>query len=452
VAEERDRSGHDYTTGSVLGHILRLSLLTGLYQLLESGYYLADLYWVGRLGQEATAAVTMAGHLQLISMGLAMTLMVGATPIVAQAIGARADRDLRPLYNQTLLLGLSVAALFTVAGFAVIPSYFGWLGAGPESAALGRDYLVWVVPAFALKLAAMSMIGPMRADGDLIRPALANAAALVVNGVLDPVFIFGAGPVPALGVTGAALSTLIGAVVAFALMLGQYERRRRPLLAVPAPWRPRPALWGRILRIGLPVGANAAIDMTWMFVLYLAIRDLGTAVQAGVGIAFKIVGVATLPVYAIAFSIAPIVGQNVGAGDLRRVRRAFHATCAVSGGAMLACAVGLQVAAEAVARPFSTDPATVEAAAAYLVVVAWALPSMAILNNALGVFEGIGNTVKPTSTDLVRLGVFAAVLAVMARFPGFSLLHLTYATLISYAVQTALLPPLLYLELRRSER
>src|SRR6188768_1943886 len=106
-------SRKDFTTGSILGHILPLAVLTGLYQLLESGYYLADLYWVGGLGEHATAAVTMAGHLQVISMGLALTVMVGATPIVAQAAGARVEAALRPLYDQILLLGLLIGLLFT---------------------------------------------------------------------------------------------------------------------------------------------------------------------------------------------------------------------------------------------------------------------------------------------------------------------------------------------------
>ena len=444
-------SRKDFTTGSILGHILPLAVLTGIYQLLESGYYLADLYWVAGLGEHATAAVTMAGHLQVISMGLALTVMVGATPIVAQAAGARVESALRPLYNQTLLLGLAIAGAFTVAAYAVLPMYFGWFGADAETTELGQDFLVWVIPAFALKLAAMSMVGPLRAFGDMIRPAIANAIALALNVVLDPIFILGLGPVPAFGVAGAGIATLIAAAAGFAIMVWQYELARRKLEPVSGAWRPNMKVWGRTLRIGLPVGANAAIDMTLMLVLYWAIRDLGTSTQAGIGVALKVIAGVTVPVYAIAFSIAPLVGQSVGNKDRERVRRTFHVTSLATGGLMLVVALLLQLDAELFARPFSSDRETVELAATYLAVVAWALPAMAILNNALGVFEGIGNTIKPILTDLLRLATFAAILLVLARRPGFTVMHVAYATLLSYVGQTALLPYLLYRDIRRSQ-
>ncbi len=444
-------SRKDFTTGSILRHILPLAVLTGVYQLLESGYYLADLYWVSGLGEHATAAVTMAGQLQVISMGLALTVMVGATPIVAQAAGARVEGALRPLFNQTLLLAVTIAAVFVFAAYAALPFYFGWFGADAETGELGRDFLVWVIPAFGLKLAAMSMVGPLRAFGDMIRPAIANAVALVLNVVLDPILILGVGPLPPLGVTGAGIATLIAAAAGLAIMVWQYEVARRKLEPVSGAWRPSLAVWGRTLRIGLPVGANAAIDMTSMLVLYWAIRDLGTSAQAGVGVALKVIAGVTVPVYAIAFSIAPLVGQSVGNQDRERVRATFHVTSLATGGLMLLIALFLQVDAELLARPFSSDHETVEQAARYLMVVAWALPSMAILNNALGVFEGLGNTIKPILTDLLRLATFAAIVLVIARRPDATVTTVAYATLLSYVGQTVLLPYLLYRDIRRSQ-
>lgn len=441
-------SRKDFTTGSILGHLLPLAVLTGLYQLLESAYYLTDLYWVGSLGEHATAAVTMAGHLQVISMGLALTVMVGATPIVAQAAGARVEHALRPLYNQTLLLGGAIAIAFTLAAYAVLPRYFGWFGADGETSALGRDYLVWVIPAFGLKLAAMSLVGPLRAFGDMIRPAIANSVALILNAVLDPVFIFGLGPLPPLGVAGAGIATLVAGAVGLAIMLWQYEVARRKLAPVAGAWRPALPVWGRTLRIGLPVGGNAAIDMTSMLVLYWGIRDLGTSCQAGVGVALKVIAGVTVPVYAIAFSIAPLVGQSLGSGDRERVRRTFHVTSLATGGLMLLVAVFLQIDAELLARPFSSDRQTIARAADYLAVVAWALPAMAILNNALGVFEGLGNTFKPILTDLLRLATFAALVVVIAQRPDLTVTHVAYAALLSYVGQTVLLPYLLYRDIR----
>ena len=447
AAQKAAGSVTDFTRGSVLGHILRLAIFTGIYQLLEVVYVLVDLYFVGRMGEQAIAAVTMAGNLQLVSMGLGLTVMVGATPLIARAVGARQGPDLRVLFNQTMLLGFSLAAVFLVTSLAVRPVYFGWLGAEAGTDALGQDYLVWLAPGLALKLGAMALVGPMRAFGDMKVPVIANGGALLLNTALDPLLMFGWGPVPAMGVTGAGIATFIAGGAAFALMVWRFDHERRHLHFAPREWRVQPAVWGRILRIGLPVGANAAVDMSWMFLVYWAIQDFGTSAQAAVGIGEKIRVGALLPVYAIAFSIAPVVGQNLGSGAIERLRRAFISPTLVTVLGMLALALVMQVVPGWFVAPFTTDPDTTRYAVVFLTMLSWTLVAAAVLNNCLGVFEGLGNTIPPLVTDFIRLGVFGLVLAALAQAPWFEFRHACYAMLLAYLVQLLILPALLWREL-----
>ena len=450
AAQKSGGSVTDFTTGSVLGHILRLAVFTGIYQLLEVVYYLVDLYFVGRLGAESIAAVTMAGNLQLVSMGLGLTVMVGATPLVARAVGARQGPDLRVLFNQTMLLGFTLAAVFLAACLAARPVYFGWLGASGACDALGQDYLVWLAPGLTLKLAAMALVGPLRAFGDMKVPVIANGGALLLNTALDPLLIFGWGPVPAMGVAGAGIATFVAGGAGFALMVWRFDQERKHLHFAPREWRVQPAVWGRILRIGLPVGANAAVDMSWMFLVYWAIQDFGTAAQAAVGIGEKIRVGSLLPVYAIAFSIAPVVGQNLGSGAADRLRRAFVAPTALTALGMLALALVMQVVPEWFVAPFTTDPDTTAYAVVFLTMLSWTLVAGAVLNNCLGVFEGLGNTIPPLVTDFIRLAVFGLVLAALARAPWFEFRHACYAMLVAYLVQLLILPALLWRALGRA--
>ena len=214
----------DLTTGPILRHLLNTGgfmLFTMVFQTL---YFLADLYWMGRLGKEAVAGVGVAGNLMFVVLALTQMLGVGTTTLVAHAAG-RKDRDgARRVFNQAQGLSLLAGALFLVVGLAVTPSYADAFAADAATAALVRQFLWWFVPAMALQFAMVALAAALRGIGDFKPGMVVQSSTVALNIALAPVLIFGWGTGVPLGVAGAAMSSLV-AVVVGVVWLSRYVER-----------------------------------------------------------------------------------------------------------------------------------------------------------------------------------------------------------------------------------
>ena len=177
----------DLTTGPILRHLVNTGgfmLFTMLFQTL---YFLADLYWMGRLGKEAVAAVGVAGNLMFVVLALTQMLGVGTTTLVAHAAG-RKDRDgARRVFNQAQGLSLLAGVLFLVAGLALTPLYADAFAADATTAALVRQFLWWFVPAMALQFTMVALAAALRGIGDFKPGMVVQSSTVALNIVLAPV-------------------------------------------------------------------------------------------------------------------------------------------------------------------------------------------------------------------------------------------------------------------------
>ena len=156
----------DFTTGPVTRHLLKTTgfmLVTMVFQTL---YFLVDLYWVGRLGTSAVAAVGIAGNLNFVVLGLTQMLGVGTTTVVSHAVGRKDQLAAKVLFNQSQLLALVTGAAFLLVGLAVRTTYSAAMSADAETARLGNEYLLWFIPAMALQFALVAMGSALRASGN----------------------------------------------------------------------------------------------------------------------------------------------------------------------------------------------------------------------------------------------------------------------------------------------
>lgn len=409
----------DLTQGSVTRHLLQLSLFMSVSLLLQTLYMLADLYWVGALGPESIAALSLAGNLFFVVLAVGQVLAVGTIALVSHAVGAREPDRARFIFNQTTVYGVLLGLLVFVGVCAVRPFYFGWLGADAATAALGRAYLFWLAPAFLAQLAAVGLSGALRGIGDLKTPMWINAAAVLMNVILDPVLIYGWGPAPALGVAGAGLATLLALATAWGILLWFFTRPHSFLRYNPAQWKPDWGLYSRLTRIGLPAGAEFGIMSCNLFVIFWAISVFGASAQAGYGVGQRLLTSLYLPVLALSFANAPVVGQNFGARRGDRVRRSFYAASGLAVAFMLGLTLLCQLAPHWLIRLFSSDAEVVGYGSGYLAIVSWNFVASALVLTTSSSFQGLGHTLPPLVSSLLRFLVFAAPVVWMARLAGF---------------------------------
>jgi MATE family, multidrug efflux pump len=251
-------------------------------------YLLADLYWVGHLGKEAIAAVGVAGNVTMIVLALTQMLGVGTTTSIAQAAGRKDQVRAELVFNQSFVMSIVIAFALGIVGFLLRPVYCDWLSADATTATLAKAYLLWFLPGLLLQFPLVALGSALRATG-IIKPAVGfQVLSVLLNIVLAPLLIFGIGPWPKLGVTGAALATFISILVADVLMVIYFEKKYHYLRFRFPLFRPRTKIWSGMLSIGVPAGAEFMLLFVYILLVYAIIRGFGPAAQAGFGIGARV--------------------------------------------------------------------------------------------------------------------------------------------------------------------
>lgn len=346
----------DLTTGSVSRHLLRTTgfmLVTMVFQTL---YFLIDLYWVGRLGKEAVAAVGVAGNLMFIVLAVTQMLGVGTTTLVSHAAGRKDHDRALVVFNQSLVLSVLAGALFFVVAMALHTLYANSLSADGPTAKLAAEYLLWFIPAMALQFGMVAMAAALRGTGNFKPGMVVQTATVILNMVLAPLLIFGWVTQRPLGIAGAALASFIAILVGSVWLSLYFFSKTSYLKFIPGDWKPRGRLWAQMLKIGLPAGAEFGLMAVYLFIVYAISRRFGAAAQAGFGIGMRILQAGFMPVVALGFSVAPVAGQNFGAGQANRVRDTFTSAVIMS-----VCVMGLFAVACHIAPADGDEPAAAEA-------------------------------------------------------------------------------------------
>jgi putative MATE family efflux protein len=439
----------DLTKGPVGGHILQLSLFIAMSTTFQTLYFLADLYFVGKLGKEAIAGVALGGNLMMLVLALTQSLGVGATSLIAQAMGRKDHRQAEATFNQAMVLSSLVGLAFGAVVFALRGAYCRWLAADATTAALGVQYLDWFVPALFLQFPLVGMGAALRGIGDIKVPTAIQILTVVVNIVLAPTLMFGWVTGRPLGVAGTAIASLIAVALGCLAFTAYFRRPASPLRFRAADWRPQPRTWWAMLRVGLPAGGEFALMFVYMVLVYDILRPFGAAAQAGFGIGVRVMQSLFLPAVAIAFATAPVAGQNYGARLGARVRQSFYAAAGMAAAVMLVITVLCHVAPDAMIRLFNRDPAVVAFGAEYLRIISWNFVASGVVFVSSSVFQGMGNTLPPLGSSLLRLLLFALPAYLLASRPGFAMRDVWYVSLASVGIQTVLSLWLLHREFDR---
>ncbi len=438
----------DLTTGPIPRHLFKMTSFMLVTMVFQTLYFLIDLYWVGRLGKEAVAAVGLCGNLMFIVLALTQMLAVGTTTLVSHAAGRRDADRARRVFNQSLVIAAVVGAGFFAIAMAIRHPYARALSADAVTAALAAEYLLWFIPAMALQFGIAAMGAALRGTGNFKPGMVVQTATVILNMVLAPFLIFGWGTGRPLGVAGAAIASLIAIVVGTVWLSVYFLPKDSYLTFSPADWRPDFSLWSQLLKVGLPAGAEFALMAVYLFVIYAVSRPFGAAAQAGFGIGMRVLQAGFMPVVALGFAVGPVAGQNFGAGHPDRVRETFKSAVLVGAGFMLLFAVICYLAPAAIIRFFSFDPNVVAVGSEYLRIVSWSFVGSGIVYVGSSMFQAMGNTVPALVTSFVRIAVVAIPAVVLSRMPGFELRWIWYLSVASVLLQMTLQLLLLKREFR----
>jgi len=420
IREALRGSHQDFTTGSLNRAVVLLAIPMVLEMALESLFAVVDVFWVGRLGANAVATVGLTESLLSLVFAVGFGLGMSTTAMVARRIGEKDRMGAATAGVQAIFIGLATSLAFGIPCYVYAPRLLGVMGASPEIVALGSGYA-------RIALGGCGAIVMLFLNNAIFRGAGDAAVAMrllwvsnIINLVLDPCLIFGWGPFPKLGVTGAAMATFTGRSIGVLYQFYRLLRGTERIHILVSQVRVNAGVLLRLLRVSLTGILQFAIaDVSWIGLVRI-VSVFGSAALAGYTIAIRILIFVLLPSWGLSNAAATLVGQNLGAKQPERAEQSVWRTGLYNMLFLGAVGVFFVIAAEPVIRLFTNDPAVVPLAVSCLRILSYGNIGYAYGMVMLQAFNGAGDTVTPTIVNLFGFWLLeiplAYVLAIPAKF------------------------------------
>ena len=439
----------DLTQGPIARHLLTMAAPMMVGMLVQTLYYLVDLYFVSRLGNATVAGVGAGAAFALAVMALTQVFSVGTVALIGRAVGAKDRESANLVFNQSLVLAGLCGVIALIGGYALVGPYMRGLGADPSTTAAGETYLHWYIPGLALQFALIALSSALRGTGIVGPTMTVQLTTVVVNALPAPVLIGGVLTGNPLGAAGAGLASTIAVAVGVALLSYYYLKLEKYVEFHPELWQPRLETWRRILNIGLPSGFEFGLLFVYQVVVYTVIRDFGSTAQAGFGIGVRVMQTFFLPAMAVSFAIAPVAAQNFGARNAARVRQVFRDGTLLGGGVMLILMLLCQWQGDRVIGLFTTDPATIAVGSQFLHIISFNFVLSGFIFACSGIFQALGNTWPSVLASGSRLILFAVPALVLSKHSGFRIEHVWMLSVATVVIQASLAGLLVRREFRR---
>ena len=415
---EAIRGSHqDYTTVNLNRAIFLLAVPMVLEMVLESLFAVVDVFWVGRLGADAVATVGLTESMLSLVFAVGIGLSLSTTAMVARRIGEKDHEGAAVAAVQAIILGLIVSLAIGLPCLVYASRLLQLMGASSQIIATGSGYARICLGGSCAVLLLFLNNAIFRGAGDAAIAMRLLWVSNIINLILDPCLIFGWGPFPRLGVTGAALATFSGRSIGVLYQFYRIGRGTERIRILARQVRLQFDVLGRLLRVSLTGILQFAIAHTSWIGLVRIVSIFGAAALAGYTVAIRIVIFVILPSWGLSNAAATLVGQNLGAGHPERSEKAVWRTGLYNMIFLGSVGVLFILFAEPIVRLFTHDPGVVPLGAACLRIVSYGNLGYAYFMVMMQAFNGAGDTVTPTIVNFFGFWLFEIPLAYALAIP-----------------------------------
>jgi putative MATE family efflux protein len=399
-----------FLEGPILRALITLAVPIILGNVLQSGYQLTDAFWVGRLGAAAVAAVSISFPVTFLVIALGAGLAMAGATLTAQFMGAGRQDMVDHVAAQTMLMVAITSVILGALGYALAPYLLRLLGVAPDvyAGALGFMRVSFIGIIFVFVYAMFQAL--MRGVGQTGVPLYIVLGTVLLNFLLDPLFIFGWGPIAAHGVMGAALATLVTQALAAALGIVIFLRGRHGIRLA---WRgltPDLAYIRRAFFLGFPASIELSTRGLGLMVMSFLVASFGTVTMAAYGVGSTILQVVTIPAMGMSMAVSTLVGQNIGAGNIDRASRITWLGTLLGFGVLSAVGIAAFVFAPSIVSFFiPKDPAVIANGARFVRIMCLAWGGIGVQLCVVSAFRASGN--------MLMAMVIALVAQWMVQFP-----------------------------------
>lgn len=438
----------DLTKGSIPKLLLRLSGPIAFSMIMFTLYLMVDLYFVGRLGPDAVAAVSISGNAFFVILGLSFVLGIGGMALIAQAFGRKDYEEATKVYKQSIILAILFGIVATLVGLSIARPYIAFFGGSGKSLEWGVEYFQVFSISFFLVLLLHVIGSCYRGMGDTRTPMIIMVISTLFNIVLDPLLIFGLLGLPRLGVRGAAIASLFSQLISMGIYVylifirGQHLKIKRP-------WRLDLRIIKRSLAIGLPSGLTYFLLALNMLITYRIVSGFGTPALASIGIGFRILQSIYMPVVAVTSAMAAMVGQNFGAGKEPRIIRTLWTGWAISSSVMVIGTILCWMFPTLLIGIFSNDKAVIDYGVIYLTIMSLGNVIVGTIMALSAMFQGFGKTYPIFIAAVFDNALFASLVFTLPGLFGWGIKSIWWIKLATAGIEMLIIAEWLRRDFRR---
>ena len=356
----------DLTQGAISPLLYRLTAPMVLGIMAMFLFNLVDTYFISLLGTQPLAAISFTFPVTMLVMNMAIGLSIATGAVVSRSLGQKDHTQAKQWIGSSLYLSVLISICLAGLGIVIQKPIFELLGAGSELVPLIASYMNWWFSGSVFLIVLIVINASIRATGNTKLPSLVMLFSAVLNGILDPLLIFGIGPFPALGIQGAAIATFIAWVMAFLIILRVLIKQ--DLIT----FQPSPlirAQWKKLLSLGIPAALTNMLGPLANGILVAWVAKYGTVAVAAYGVGSRLEPLALIVIMAFTASLPPFVGQNHGAGHHQRIEDAVKKSIQFIFFWQLLVYVLLCLLANPISHLFSDDPSVREVIKTFLYIV-----------------------------------------------------------------------------------
>lgn len=397
---------NDYTEGSILKSLTRLSIPIILANLLQTAYQLVDTFWVGRLGNHAVAAVTLSFPIVFIIIALGVGLTMAGTILIAQNKGKKDYQAMNHITTQTMYLVFALSVVLSFFGYFISDVMLHWMNIEPKLFSDASTYLKITFLGTIFTFTFMVFQSLMRGVGEVKIPMYIVLGTVILNLILDPLFIFGYGIFPKMNVQGAAVATLLTQALSSIIGIIILHKGKYGLKLNIRKYTPDFKLYKLIFKLGLPSSIEMSMRGLGMFVMTYLVTRFGAQTLATYGIGSRVFGFIIVPTIGLSMATTTLVGQNIGAGKPERAEK----TAIISS---LAGFIGLTligliifIFANSIAASFVPgEPKTIADSAYFIRILSVGFGFLAVIQIMNGTFRGAGDTMITMIFSMVSIWI-----------------------------------------------
>ena len=393
----------DLTRGSIWQLLRKVTIPASTGSLFQTFYNLVDTYFAGRISPEALAAIAKSWPIYFIAIAVAVGIGAGTTALISNAIGAKEDKKASMYVAQSIVFAIAISILVTVFGLNFSDELLRVMGSSDQSIILTKEYLDIIFYGAIIVLVQLSLNGTLNAQGDTKSYRNVLIFTFFLNIFLNPLFVFGYWFIPAFGIAGLAIATLVSQCIGLIYLANKvYCCKLRKYLFLEC-YKPKIDYISTLFKQSVPIMFTMLMIMFGVFNIFYFVGQFGELETAGYGTAVRIEQVLLLPVIGLNTAVLAIAGQNFGAKMYLRVKEVYGKALMFGSGFMVLAGIIIYLTSELIISLFTNDPQVIQNGALYLQVAAFIGPVYPVFFITSALFQALKKPIYSLYMTILRL-------------------------------------------------